>query len=215
MSTTPICRAGNPRLPTKHVDHASTERLCKTCRHTVDAKIRSSREAVHFDKFCREHGRQRVPVAFGIAWYLDALLHSEERALALEERFPIGEGVDRIAKGCIHDAPPEGRLMPGCAYNDVCCDNAPRSTAPAASSKISRPPARRRALRANVLGAGAARAMMRAIDEAWGGIDVLANDAGTLSQSRPRRSPPATRALRLALEDTDVTGRMMRIDGGR
>ena len=62
------------------------------------------------------------------------LMYPEERALALEERLRIGEGmvktifihafmdehtleVDRIKKCCTHYAMPDGRLMPGCAYN--------------------------------------------------------------------------------------------------
>lgn len=62
------------------------------------------------------------------------LMYPEEKALALEERLKIGEGlvktifmhafmdvhtfeVDRIKKCCTHYALPDGRLMPGCAYN--------------------------------------------------------------------------------------------------
>jgi len=62
------------------------------------------------------------------------LMYPEERALELEERLRLGEGlvktifihafmdehtfeVDRIKKCCTHYALPDGRLMPGCAYN--------------------------------------------------------------------------------------------------
>jgi uncharacterized radical SAM superfamily Fe-S cluster-containing enzyme len=62
------------------------------------------------------------------------LMYPEGRALALEERLHVGEGlvktvfihafmddhtfeVDRIKKCCTHYALPDGRLMPGCAYN--------------------------------------------------------------------------------------------------
>jgi 7,8-dihydro-6-hydroxymethylpterin dimethyltransferase len=62
------------------------------------------------------------------------LMYPEDRALELEERLHIGEGlvktifihafmdvhtfeVDRIKKCCTHYALPDGRLMPGCAYN--------------------------------------------------------------------------------------------------
>jgi uncharacterized radical SAM superfamily Fe-S cluster-containing enzyme len=62
------------------------------------------------------------------------LMYPEGRALALEERLRVGEGlvktvfihafmddhtfeVDRIKKCCTHYALPDGRLMPGCAYN--------------------------------------------------------------------------------------------------
>jgi len=63
-----------------------------------------------------------------------SLMYPEERVLELEERLHIGEGlvktifihafmdehtfeVDRIKKCCTHYAMPDGRLMPGCAYN--------------------------------------------------------------------------------------------------
>ena len=62
------------------------------------------------------------------------LMYPEERALELEERLHLGEGlvktifihafmdehtfeIDRIKKCCTHYALPDGRLMPGCAYN--------------------------------------------------------------------------------------------------
>jgi uncharacterized radical SAM superfamily Fe-S cluster-containing enzyme len=62
------------------------------------------------------------------------LMYPEERVLELEERLHLGEGlvktifihafmdehtfeVDRIKKCCTHYALPDGRLMPGCAYN--------------------------------------------------------------------------------------------------
>jgi uncharacterized radical SAM superfamily Fe-S cluster-containing enzyme len=62
------------------------------------------------------------------------LMYPSERALELEERMRIGEGlvktifihafmdehtfeIDRIKKCCTHYAMPDGRLMPGCAYN--------------------------------------------------------------------------------------------------
>jgi tetraether lipid synthase len=61
-------------------------------------------------------------------------MYPEEKVLALEERLRIGENmvktifihafmdehtfeVDRIKKCCTHYAMPDGRLMPGCAYN--------------------------------------------------------------------------------------------------
>ncbi|MBL8609538.1 MAG: radical SAM protein [Myxococcales bacterium] len=64
------------------------------------------------------------------------LMYPEDRALALEERLHIGESlvktvfihafmdvhnfeVDRIKKCCTHYAMPDGRLMPGCAYNNL------------------------------------------------------------------------------------------------
>jgi len=62
------------------------------------------------------------------------LMYPEDRVLELEERLHLGEGlvktifihafmdehtfeIDRIKKCCTHYAMPDGRLMPGCAYN--------------------------------------------------------------------------------------------------
>ena len=62
------------------------------------------------------------------------LMYPEDHALELEERLHLGEGlvktifihafmdehtfeIDRIKKCCTHYALPDGRLMPGCAYN--------------------------------------------------------------------------------------------------
>ena len=73
------------------------------------------------------------------------LMYPEERALALEERLHIGESlvktifihafmdvhtfeVDRIKKCCTHYALPDGRLMPGCAYNNLYRDRDARYT---------------------------------------------------------------------------------------
>jgi uncharacterized radical SAM superfamily Fe-S cluster-containing enzyme len=73
------------------------------------------------------------------------LMYPEERALELEERLHIGESlvktifihafmdvhtfeVDRIKKCCTHYALPDGRLMPGCAYNNLYRDRDPRFT---------------------------------------------------------------------------------------
>jgi uncharacterized radical SAM superfamily Fe-S cluster-containing enzyme len=64
------------------------------------------------------------------------LMYPEERALEVQERMRIGEGlvktifihafmdphtfeVDRIKKCCTHYALPDGRLIPGCAYNNL------------------------------------------------------------------------------------------------
>jgi len=64
------------------------------------------------------------------------LMYPEDRALELSERLRIGEGmvktifihafmdvhnfeVDRIKKCCTHYTMPDGRLMPGCAYNNL------------------------------------------------------------------------------------------------
>ncbi|AUX43367.1 uncharacterized protein SOCE26_048150 [Sorangium cellulosum] len=81
------------------------------------------------------------------------LMYPEERALELEERLHIGEGlvktvfihafmdvhtfeVDRIKKCCTHYALPDGRLMPGCAYNNLYRDRDPRYAGPVGAPQI-------------------------------------------------------------------------------
>jgi uncharacterized radical SAM superfamily Fe-S cluster-containing enzyme len=81
------------------------------------------------------------------------LMYPEDRALELHERLRIGENlvktifihafmdvhtfeVDRIKKCCTHYALPDGRLMPGCAYNNLYRHKDPRFTAPVGSARI-------------------------------------------------------------------------------
>ncbi len=81
------------------------------------------------------------------------LMYPEDRALELEERLFIGESlvktifihafmdvhtfeVDRIKKCCTHYALPDGRLMPGCAYNLLYRDRDPRFTGPVGETRI-------------------------------------------------------------------------------
>jgi uncharacterized radical SAM superfamily Fe-S cluster-containing enzyme len=64
------------------------------------------------------------------------LLYPEDKALEMEERLRVGEGlvktifihaymdvhtfeIDRIKKCCTHYTLPDGRLIPGCAYNNL------------------------------------------------------------------------------------------------
>src|SRR6266516_2673035 len=82
-----------------------------------------------------------------------SLMYPEERVLELEERLHIGEGlvktifihafmdehtfeVDRIKKCCTHYALPDGRLMPGCAYNMFYRHIDPRMSGPVGEAKI-------------------------------------------------------------------------------
>lgn len=82
-----------------------------------------------------------------------SLMYPEERALELEERLHIGESlvktifihafmdvhtfeVDRIKKCCTHYALPDGRLMPGCAYNNLYRDKDPRLAGPVGQPQI-------------------------------------------------------------------------------
>ena len=81
------------------------------------------------------------------------LMYPEDRALALEERLNVGESlvktifihafmdvhtfeVDRIKKCCTHYALPDGRLMPGCAYNNLYRDRDARYTGEIGKPKI-------------------------------------------------------------------------------
>ncbi len=81
------------------------------------------------------------------------LMYPEDKALELEERLHIGESlvktvfihafmdvntfeVDRIKKCCTHYALPDGRLMPGCAYNLLYRDKDPRYTGAVGDAKI-------------------------------------------------------------------------------
>jgi 7,8-dihydro-6-hydroxymethylpterin dimethyltransferase len=81
------------------------------------------------------------------------LMYPEDRALELEDRLHIGESlvktifihafmdvhtfeVDRIKKCCTHYALPDGRLMPGCAYNLLYRDRDARYTGEVGASRI-------------------------------------------------------------------------------
>ncbi len=81
------------------------------------------------------------------------LMYPPDRALELEERIAIGEGlvktifihaymdehtfdVDRIKKCCTHYAMPDGKLMPGCAYNMFYRHKDPRYTGPKGETRI-------------------------------------------------------------------------------
>ena len=80
-------------------------------------------------------------------------MYPEDRALALEERLHVGEGlvktifihafmdahtfeVDRIKKCCTHYALPDGRLMPGCAYNMFYRHKDPRFAGPVGTPMV-------------------------------------------------------------------------------
>src|SRR5205807_116778 len=81
------------------------------------------------------------------------LMYPEDRVLELEERLHLGEGlvktifihafmdehtfeVDRIKKCCTHYAMPDGRLMPGCAYNMFYRHKDPRYVGPTGTTEI-------------------------------------------------------------------------------
>lgn len=81
------------------------------------------------------------------------LLYPEDHVLTLEQRLRLGEGlvktifihafmdehtfeVDRIKKCCTHYALPDGRLMPGCAYNMFYRHKDPRFAGSSGESEI-------------------------------------------------------------------------------
>jgi len=81
------------------------------------------------------------------------LMYPEDRVVSLEERLHIGEGlvksifihafmdehtfeVDRIKKCCTHYALPDGKLMPGCAYNMFYRHKDPRFQAEVGETEI-------------------------------------------------------------------------------
>lgn len=81
------------------------------------------------------------------------LMYPEDRAIELEERLHVGESlvktifihafmdvhtfeVDRIKKCCTHYALPDGRLMPGCAYNLLYRHKDPRYTGAMGKAQI-------------------------------------------------------------------------------
>jgi len=81
------------------------------------------------------------------------LMYPEDRVLEMEERLHVGEGlvktifihafmdehtfeVDRIKKCCTHYALPDGRLMPGCAYNMFYRHKDPRFAGPKGTTEI-------------------------------------------------------------------------------
>lgn len=81
------------------------------------------------------------------------LMYPDDRRIELENRLKIGEGlvktifihafmdehtfeVDRIKKCCTHYALPDGRLMPGCAYNMLYRHRDARFTGPVGKTKI-------------------------------------------------------------------------------
>ena len=81
------------------------------------------------------------------------LMYPPDRALELQERMRIGEGlvktifihafmdehtfeIDRIKKCCTHYAMPDGRLMPGCAYNMFYRHKDPRYAADMGKAQI-------------------------------------------------------------------------------
>jgi hypothetical protein len=94
-----FCSKSPAREPRKHVYYAATKSLCKTCKKAVDAKISFVGDEVYFDKFCPDHGAERVLAASSVDWYLDAL------SFIAPATPPRGE-VKRVSSGCPFDCGP-------------------------------------------------------------------------------------------------------------
>ncbi len=101
-------------------------------RDTIDALWTGSAQVPDCDKILKSLRRAIF------------LMYPEDRAIELEERLKVGEGMvktifihgfmdphtfdaERIKKCCTHYALPDGRLMPGCAYNVLHRRDDPRS----------------------------------------------------------------------------------------
>ena len=93
-------------------------------RHTMDEMWTSAAQIPDSDRILKSLKRAIT------------LMYPEDRAIELQERLRVGEGlvktifihafmdvhtfeVERIKKCCTHYALPDGRLMPGCAYNNL------------------------------------------------------------------------------------------------
>lgn len=109
------------------------EQLEDAIRHTMDEMWTGANQVPDSDKILRALKKAIL------------LMFPEDRALELSERLAVGEGlvktifihafmdvhtfeVDRIKKCCTHYTMPDGRLMPGCAYNNLYRDRDPRLT---------------------------------------------------------------------------------------
>jgi 7,8-dihydro-6-hydroxymethylpterin dimethyltransferase len=93
----------DPAFPTRasadHVYFSMTKSLCAACKQAVDAKIVFKDEVVWFDKFCPEHGKQVVPVASSVVWYLDCLSF-------VAPATPPARVLKPVEKGCPFDCGP-------------------------------------------------------------------------------------------------------------
>ena len=104
-------------------------------KSTVDELWTSSAQVPDADKILRSLRRAIF------------LMYPEDRALELEERLRVGERLvktifihgfmdahtfelERVKKCCTHYALPDGRLMPGCAYNNLYRGRDPRFAGP-------------------------------------------------------------------------------------
>jgi uncharacterized radical SAM superfamily Fe-S cluster-containing enzyme len=117
------------------------EKLESAIRGTIDEMWTSAGQVPDSDKILKSLRRAIF------------LMYPEDKALALEERLHIGESlvktifihafmdvhtfeVDRIKKCCTHYALPDGRLMPGCAYNNLYRDRDTRFAGPVGEARI-------------------------------------------------------------------------------
>jgi uncharacterized radical SAM superfamily Fe-S cluster-containing enzyme len=77
-----------------------TKGLCAVCNRTVDAKILFHDGSVYFDKYCPDHGHEKVMVASSVDWYLDALSFIAPSAPPKGELRPVEEGCPNDCGPC-------------------------------------------------------------------------------------------------------------------
>ncbi len=87
------------RRSADHSYFSMTKGLCSRCKRSIDAKIIFREDAVYFDKFCPEHGKQEVLVASSVQWYLDCLSF-------IAPNTPPRTIKKEVSKGCPFDCGP-------------------------------------------------------------------------------------------------------------
>ncbi len=99
MSAPTFCASSPKRPPTPHVYYSSTKSLCRVCKKGVDAKIHFIGDAVYFDKFCPDHGKEQVLVSSSVEWYLDSLSF-------VAPSTPVKGETKEVRAGCPFDCGP-------------------------------------------------------------------------------------------------------------
>ena len=138
-------------------DTYGEDNLADTMASNDNAAMRDSAQAgENASNMGQQSGEDAIPDSEKILKTLKQairLMYPEDEALKIEERVRRGEGVvktifmhafmdlhtfevDRIKKCCTHYAMPDGRLMPGCAYNLFYRDKDPRFGGEIGSAKI-------------------------------------------------------------------------------
>lgn len=95
-----VCEPCAPsRQPSDHIYYSMTKGLCSECKKSLDAKILFAGDEVFLDKYCPEHGHQKVMIASSVEWYLDAL------SFVAPSTPPRGD-IKPVKQGCPFDCGP-------------------------------------------------------------------------------------------------------------